>query len=92
MHECKWDSLNQEIIIAGKDSVRFSYTELPNGNMQLKGYWQGKHTNIPLAKLSIDSLNLIKDKFLFMLEDQEDKTKKRYVAFDKMGFWSAINR
>ena len=70
MHQCEWDSLNHKIIIAGKDSARFSYTDLPDGNMQLKGYWQGKNTNIQLAKLSINSLNLVKDRFLFMQEDQ----------------------
>ncbi len=69
-YPCKWDSLKKEITFAGKDTVRFSYTALPNDNMQLAGFWHGKNTNIQLTKLSIDSLNLIKDKFLFMQEDQ----------------------
>jgi len=67
---CKWDSLDKKIMLANKDSAFFSYTELPNNNMQLNGYWNGKNTNIHLTKLSIDSLNLVKDKFLFMQEDQ----------------------
>jgi hypothetical protein len=70
MHPCHWDSLSQKIIIAGKDSAHFSYTDLPDGNMQLNGSWHGKNTSIQLAKLSIDSLSLVKDKFLFMQEDQ----------------------
>lgn len=70
IHQVKWDSLNQKILFTDKDSARFSYTDLPNGNMRLNGYWHGKNTNIQLTKLSIDSLNLVKDKFLFMQEDQ----------------------
>jgi len=69
-HPYKLDSLSQKLIIRGKDSARFSYTDLPDGNMQLNGLWHGKSTKIQLAKLSIDSLTLVKDKFLFMQEDQ----------------------
>lgn len=69
-HPCKWDSVHQQILLAGKDSTRFSYTHQPNGNLQLSGYWQGKNTNVQLVKLSLDSLTLVKDKFLFMQEDQ----------------------
>ena len=68
--QCKWDSLNKKIILANEDSAFFSYTEFPNNTMQLNGYWKGKNTNIQLTKLSIDSLSLVKDKFLFMQEDQ----------------------
>lgn len=70
MRQCKWDSLHKKITLVDKDSVRFSYTTLPDGNMRLNGYWHGKDTDIQLAEMSIDSLNLIKDKFLFMQEDQ----------------------
>jgi hypothetical protein len=69
-HQCKWDSLGKQVIFADKDSARFSYAELPGGNIHLNGYWHGKNTNIQLAEMSIDSLNLVKDKFLFMQEDQ----------------------
>ena len=69
-HPCQWDSVSQKIIIPGKDSTRFSYSDLPDGDIQLNGRWQGKNTSIQLTKLSIDSLTLVKDKFLFMQEDQ----------------------
>lgn len=70
MYACKWDTLRKEIVFVDEDTARFSYTALSNGNMQLNGSWHGKNTSIQLAKMSIDSLNLIKDKFLFMQEDQ----------------------
>ena len=69
-HQCKWDSLHKEITFANQDSAHFSYTTLPGGNLHLNGYWRGKNTSIYLVKMAIDSLNLVKDKFLFMQEDQ----------------------
>ncbi|HEV8271149.1 MAG TPA: hypothetical protein VGQ04_07555 [Chitinophagaceae bacterium] len=67
---CRWDSLGKKIIFAGKDSVSFSYRESLGGKMELNGYWHGKNTSIQLTRLNVDSLNLVKDKFLFMQEDQ----------------------
>lgn len=65
-----WDSLGKKITFASKVPGIFSYRESPDGKMELNGYWRGKNTNIQLTSLNIDSLNLIKDKFLFMQEDQ----------------------
>jgi hypothetical protein len=70
IHKCKWDTVNQRIILLEKEPLHFSYTSLPGNNMQLNGYWRGKVTTIQLNKLNIDSLNLVKDRFLFMQEDQ----------------------
>jgi len=70
MHQCKWDSLQRKITFADKDSVYFLYSNLPNGNMQLSGKWRGSETKIQLAEMSIDSLNLVKDKFLFMKDGE----------------------
>jgi hypothetical protein len=70
MYQCKWDTLHKKIVFADEDTARFSYITLSNGDMQLNGNWHGKITNIQLSKMSIDSLTLIKDKFLFMQEDQ----------------------
>lgn len=69
-HPCQWDSMSQKIIIRGNDSASFSYNDLPDGDIQLNGRWHGENTNIRLTKLSLDSLTLVKDKFLFMQEDQ----------------------
>ena len=68
--QCKWDSVRRRITFADKEPVSFSYSEQLNGNMWLSGYWHGRSTNIQLTKLDIDSMILIRDKFLFMQEDQ----------------------
>jgi hypothetical protein len=71
-YECKWDSLNRKLFFSDsvKKSVVFSYFTFPNGHLQLEGYWNDKKTSIQLEEMSIDSLNLVKDDFLFMQEDQ----------------------
>jgi hypothetical protein len=70
IHKCKWDTVSKKIILLEKEPLHFSYTGLPGGNILLNGDWHGKSTNIQLTKLNIDSMNLVKDKFLFMQEDQ----------------------
>jgi len=70
IRQCKWDSLSRKISFADKDSVYFSYNPLPGGYVQLSGKWRGKDTKMRLTEMSIDSMNLVKDKFLFMQEDQ----------------------
>jgi len=70
IHKCKWDTVSKKIILLEKEPLHFSYTGLPGGNIRLNGDWHGKSTNIQLTKLNIDSMNLVKDKFLFMQEDQ----------------------
>jgi hypothetical protein len=70
VYPCKWDTAQKKIVFTGQDNTSMSYTILANASLQLKGIWQGRNISIQLTKLSIDSLNLIKDKFLFMQEDQ----------------------
>ena len=70
VRKCRWDTLSKKIILLEKEPLHFSYTSLPGNNMLLNGFWQGKATKIQLTKLNIDSMNLVKDKFLFMQEDQ----------------------
>ena len=67
---CFWDSLGKKIILTDKDSVSFSYNELLDGKIELNGHWQGKNTSMQLTRLNVNNLNLVKDKFLFMQEDQ----------------------
>jgi hypothetical protein len=70
VYPCKWDTAQKKIIFADKDTTSLSYHILSDANMLLKGNWHGKNITIHLTKLSLDSLNLVKDKFLFMQEDQ----------------------
>jgi hypothetical protein len=70
VRKCRWDTVSKKIILSEKEPLHFSYTALPGNNMQLNGFWQGKATKIQLTKLNIDSMNLVKDRFLFMQEDQ----------------------
>ncbi len=73
-YQCKWDTLHNTLTIADRnDTINknlFSYTRFANGNMELKGKWRGKSTIMQLANMPIDSMVLVKDKFLFMQEDQ----------------------
>jgi hypothetical protein len=73
-YRCKWDSINNKITFISKNDTAnenvFYFTVLPHGNMQLKGSWLGKNITMQLVNMPIDSMTLIKDKFLFMQEDQ----------------------
>ena len=44
----------------------FTYYRSANGDLQLKGAWFGKRTAMELKNMPIDSMTLVKDKFLFM--------------------------
>ena len=67
---CKWDTVQKKIVLTGKDTASLNYVILSNTGMQLQGDWLGKNIRMMLTRLSIDSLTLVKDKFLFMQEDQ----------------------
>jgi hypothetical protein len=70
-HAVQWDTLHKKIFLSGEKALQFSYVYFPNGNLALAGNWQGRNIKVQLAKMSIDTLNLVKDKFLFMQEDQD---------------------
>jgi len=70
VYPCKWDTVQKKIVLTGKDTASLDYVILSNTGMQLQGNWLGKNLRMMLTRLSIDSLTLVKDKFLFMQEDQ----------------------
>jgi len=73
-YRCKWDTINNTITFADrKDTTHrnvFYFKKYPDGNMQLKGDWRGENITMQLNNMPIDSMTLVKDKFLFMQEDQ----------------------
>lgn len=72
IYQCTWDTVHKEILLINDDTARLAYAFLPNGNLQLNGYWQGDSTKIQLSKIAIDSLILLKDKYQFMIGDAQD--------------------
>jgi hypothetical protein len=73
-YKCNWERANHIVTFAERnvtaDKHIFSYSALPNGDMQLKGNWNGENITMLLTTIPIDSMTLIKDKFLFMQEDE----------------------
>jgi len=69
-----WDTVKRMLLVFDKKDTlhknSFTYTGSVNGNLELKGVWQGKSTTMELKHMPVDSLILVKDKFLFMQEDQ----------------------
>jgi len=69
-----WDTVKHTLLVFDKKDTlhknSFTYTGSVNGDLELKGIWQGKNTTIALKNTPVDSLTLVKDRFLFMQEDQ----------------------
>ncbi|OCX50330.1 hypothetical protein BEL04_21315 [Mucilaginibacter sp. PPCGB 2223] len=69
-----WDTLKTTLAVyTKKDTLHknvFTYSRSVNGNLQLKGFWQGKAIAMELKNMPVDSMTLVKDTFLFMQEDQ----------------------
>jgi len=69
-----WDTVKRMLLVFDKKDTlhknSFTYTGSVIGNLELKGVWQGKSTTMELKHMPVDSLILVKDKFLFMQEDQ----------------------
>lgn len=70
-HPIQWDTLRKKIFFSDEKTWEISYAYFPNGSLELTGHWQGRDIKVQLAKMSIDTLNLVKDNFLFMQEDQD---------------------
>ena len=70
-HPIQWDTVRKKIFFSDERTWELSYAYLPNGSLELTGHWQGRDIKVQLAKMSIDTLSLVKDNFLFMQEDQD---------------------
>ena len=73
-YQIKWDTLKNTITILNQpDNGRkevMNYRNLTGGNLELTGNWRGKNVAMSLTDTPVDSMNLVKDKFKFMQEDQ----------------------
>ena len=73
-YQLTWDTLKNTIIVsngtgnAHKDV--FAYTKTDNEHLHLAGNWNGQSIAMELENIPIDSMTLVKDKFMFMQEDQ----------------------
>jgi len=69
-----WDTVKHTLLVFDKKDTlhknSFTYIGSINGDLELKGVWEGKSTAMQLKNMPVDSLTLVKDKFLFMQEDQ----------------------
>jgi hypothetical protein len=72
-YRCRWDTINNTIKFSGYTDTSKIYTfkyKAAGEKMQLKGAWPGKDITMQLTNMPIDSMTLVKDKFLFMQEDE----------------------
>jgi len=73
-YQCKWDSIGHKVtFIDPNDTSKtgiFYFKKYANDNLELKGALLGKNMTMQLTNAPIDSMTLVKDKFLFMQEDQ----------------------
>ncbi|MEP6611639.1 MAG: hypothetical protein ABJA76_07130 [Mucilaginibacter sp.] len=69
-----WDTVKHTLLLVDKKDTlhknNFTYTGSINGDLELKGLWHGKNITMEWKNMPVDSLTLVKDKFLFMQEDQ----------------------
>jgi hypothetical protein len=69
-----WDTVKRTLsVFSEKDTLHknsFTYSRSVNGDLELKGVWQGKNIKMEFKNFPIDSMTLVKDNFLFMQEDQ----------------------
>jgi len=69
-----WDTVKRTLLVFRKDDTLhkniFTYSRSVNGGLKLNGVWQGKSIIMELKNMPIDSMTLVKDKFLLMQEDQ----------------------